>query len=128
MFHRVGHENKLALDSSILEGFREYTTRRTNKRLPLFVFLVARLFADQHNAGSRRTLAGHNLCRMLVERTPFAFLLGATQCDQRFDGQLTHESLRRGNDLGANPVPAEVCSGSKADLTENRHNSTRAAV
>jgi len=90
-------------------GEPDHTAGRTNKRFPLFVFLVAGLLTHQHDARPRRAFARHDLRRIFAKRTAGAFFFGGAQCGQRFNWRrFSHKSLRRRNDVAASPVPLEV--------------------
>jgi hypothetical protein len=59
MFDRVGYEHRLAVDPGLRESIIENASGRTDEGLADNVFLVARLFADQHEPGLARALANH---------------------------------------------------------------------
>jgi hypothetical protein len=58
---------------------RASASTRPDEGPALLVFLIARLFADQHDARVRRPFAGHDLRRVLVERAAAAFRFGGAQ-------------------------------------------------
>jgi hypothetical protein len=85
MLHRIGDEDNTALYASIGQSLVENPACRTDKGFSLFIFLVARLLADQHNTRPRRAFAWHHLSRMLVEWATGAIFFCSAQRLQRFD-------------------------------------------
>ena len=79
MLDRVGDEDTLALDPGFLKSAGQYAAGRTNEGQTGFVFLVARLLADQHHRRAARPLPGHRLGGVLVERTAPAFVFSRPQ-------------------------------------------------
>ena len=86
VFHRVGDEYHFAINFGVFEEPSRARRPPDQRMVSLFVFLIARLFAHQHDARPRRTFTGNDLCRILVKRAARAFLLGVAQRRQRFDG------------------------------------------
>ena len=66
---------------------REQPPGRTDEGPPLEVFLVARLFADQHDPSIGTALAEHGLRRPLPQLTPTAAGRGRAQRVQRASGR-----------------------------------------
>ena len=61
MFYRVRDVNLPPIDSSVLERAIHDFPRRTNERFARDVFIIARLFANQHHRRMLRTFAKHGL-------------------------------------------------------------------
>ncbi len=73
MFHRIRDVNFLAIDSRFFERLIHDFPGRANKWFTLLIFVVSRLFADQHDRRVFRTLPEYGLCGPLVEMTCRAF-------------------------------------------------------
>src|ERR1051325_7358886 len=69
MFYGVGDINLRPIDSSFLERTVHDFASRTNKRLARDIFVVARLFADQHHRRTFGTVTEYGLGRSLVQMT-----------------------------------------------------------
>ena len=86
MLDRIGDESLLAGNAGVLERGIEDAAGRADERLAGEVFLVARLFADQHEIGPARAFARHRLGGIPIERATPAIGLGLRQLLQGFDG------------------------------------------
>src|SRR5205823_14339726 len=73
MFHRVRDVNFLAINSRFLERSVHDFSRGPNERFTLLIFVIARLFADQHDRRVLRAFAENSLCGPLVKMTRRAF-------------------------------------------------------
>ena len=73
MFHRVRDVNFLAINSRFFERLVHDFPSRSNKWFTLLIFVIPRLFADQHDRCVFRTFAKNGLCSALVEMTRRAF-------------------------------------------------------
>lgn len=71
---RVRDINRGPVDAGFLERAIEELPGRADERLAAQVFLIARLFAEQHERGLLRTFAKHSLGRILVKRAGGAAL------------------------------------------------------
>ena len=69
MFHRVGDVNLRAIDSSFLERAIHDFPSRTNEWFARHIFVIARLFANQHHRCALRPFAKDSLGRSLVQMT-----------------------------------------------------------
>src|SRR3984957_17275062 len=92
MLHRVGDEGFLSRNAGIRKRLVENASGGTDERLAGQIFLVAGLFADQHEGGVLRPLAGHRLGRIAIERAAPAIGFGLRQFAERWDrgGGLVH--------------------------------------
>src|SRR5207237_2927275 len=74
MLHGVRHVNMAAIDSRFLQSAVHDFARGSDKRLASDVFIIPRLFANQHNWRILGSLAKDSLRRVLVKmaRRPFA--------------------------------------------------------
>jgi len=72
VFHGIGNINVLARYTRFAERFVQHSTRRSNERMPLAIFHVARLFAYQHEIRVFCTFAENGMGRVLVKIAPFA--------------------------------------------------------
>ena len=73
MFHRVRDVNFLAINSRFFQRLVHDFASWSNKRFTLLIFVVARLFADQHDRRVFRAFTKHGLGSPLVEVTRRAF-------------------------------------------------------
>ena len=69
MLHRVGDVSAGPVEAGFFQCFVEYLSRRSNEWLAGEVFLVARLFADEHHRRIARAFAEHGLCCVPEQRT-----------------------------------------------------------
>ena len=67
MFYGVGDVDFLAVDAGFYQGAVEHQPGRSHERFAGKVFLVAGLFADQHDLRSLRAFAEHRLRRAFPE-------------------------------------------------------------
>jgi len=72
VLHRVCQIERRAGKRGLGEDFVEQRARRTDERLAFAIFLIARLFADQHHARIGGTDARHGLRRVAPERAALA--------------------------------------------------------
>jgi hypothetical protein len=79
MLHRIGDEHLLAINASLGQSAIQDTTGGSDERQAGQIFLVARLFADQHHRSPPRPLPRHRLRGVPVKRAPPAFVLGGAQ-------------------------------------------------
>jgi hypothetical protein len=79
VLHRIGDENRLALDAGINQGLGQNTACGADEWSTLLLFLIPRLLANQHEPRARRTFPGYNLGGVLIERAACAFLFGRAQ-------------------------------------------------
>jgi hypothetical protein len=82
VFHRVRNVNFLAINSRFFEGLIHDFSSGSNEGFTLLIFVIARLFADQHDRRVSRAFAKHGLCSPLVEMTRFAFARGVAHLGQ----------------------------------------------
>ena len=68
MLDRVGDVNGVAIDFRVDERSIEQLAGRTNERLPVQIFLITRLLAEEHECGLLRAFAEDGLGRMFGER------------------------------------------------------------
>src|SRR5580704_15126373 len=85
MLDRIGDEGFVARDAGVLERGIEQAASRADERFARKVFLVARLFADQHDGGVARSLAGNRLGGVAIKRAAGAAFLGFGELGQRLD-------------------------------------------
>ena len=85
MLHRVGDENLRAGDLRFRQGPVEDLPGGPDERLAGKVFLVAGLFAHQHQVRMAAPFAGDRLSCILVKRTARACILGLGHLRQRLD-------------------------------------------
>ncbi len=71
MLDCVGHVDALAVNAGLGEGAVEHLSGRTDERLALQVFLIARLLADKHHRCVRGPFAKDGLGCVLIERATF---------------------------------------------------------
>jgi len=79
MLDRVGNEDTFPLNPGFLKSAVQDAARGTDEGQTGLVFLIARLLTDQHHRCTSRSLPGHRLGGVFVERTTPAFVLGRTQ-------------------------------------------------
>src|SRR5258707_10004184 len=72
VLHRVGDVRLLAVDAGALEHAIQEPAGGTYERMPLTVFLVARLLTDDHHLGRRRALPEHGLRTDAPDKAPSA--------------------------------------------------------
>src|SRR5690242_15295116 len=85
MLDCIGNESVLARDPGVFERGVKNAPCWPDERLARQIFLVAGLFAHQHELGLFRTFTRHRLSGVAVERTTPALALGRRQRAQRFD-------------------------------------------
>ncbi len=73
MLHRVRNVNFLAINSRFFERLIHDFSSGSNEGFTLLIFVIARLFADQHDRRVFRTFTEDGLCGPLVEMTCCAF-------------------------------------------------------
>src|SRR5262249_54871192 len=61
VFHRIGDENRGAVETRVYDGAVEHAAGRPDERPAREVFVVAGLLADKHDFRTRRALAGNDL-------------------------------------------------------------------
>jgi hypothetical protein len=64
---RVGDVDRLALETRFGQGLVEYLAGRTDERRALAIFLISRLFADEHDPRGGRASAEDGLRGVTVE-------------------------------------------------------------
>jgi hypothetical protein len=69
VFHRVGDVNLGAINASFLERAVHDFPSRTNEGFTRHIFVIARLFADEHDRCALRTFAKDSLGPSLVQMT-----------------------------------------------------------
>jgi hypothetical protein len=69
MLDDVRDEDFLPIDSSRLERLIEECSSRSDKRMPCFVLIVARRFADQDHSRCLRSFTADGLCRPTIQLT-----------------------------------------------------------
>jgi hypothetical protein len=69
MFHRVGHVNLRSIDSSVRERAIHNFPSWTNEWSARDIFVIARLFANQHHRCALRTFAKDSLGSAFVQMT-----------------------------------------------------------
>ena len=69
MLHRIRHINPRSINSSFLERLVHNFPSRTNERFARDIFVIARLFANQHHRCVLRPFAKNSLGRSLVQMT-----------------------------------------------------------
>ena len=72
MLHGVGNINVVAQDAGFSKSFVEHFTGRSDERMSLPVFHVARLLADEDDTRMFRAFAENRLGRIFVEITSLA--------------------------------------------------------
>jgi hypothetical protein len=72
MLDRIGDVCVLARDSRFRKGLVEHTSRRSDERTSLAIFLIARLLANKHDVRLRRAFAEDGLRASFIEVAPFA--------------------------------------------------------
>lgn len=108
VFDRVGDIGALALDSRIPQRPVKQHARRSDEGLTGKVLLVARLFADEHEARVRRSLAEHNLARVLPQRARAADRRTFFQpCERCLSLEVCHQPADSGPPLNG-PMMASV--------------------
>src|SRR5260370_39105062 len=75
----IGDVNIRPVDACLFERAGQQTAGGSDKRLPGKIFLIARLLAYHHDAGTRRAFTENRLSGVAVEFTAFAFLRGLAQ-------------------------------------------------
>ena len=66
MLDRIGDEGIPALNSCVFERLIEDAPGRPDEGMTLLVFLISRLFANQHQPRTFQTFAWHDLRRLFV--------------------------------------------------------------
>ena len=69
MFHGIRDIDLLAIDAGSLERLIENFSSGPDEWTPLYVFLIPRLFSDEHHSRLRSTLAENRLRSQLPEIT-----------------------------------------------------------
>ena len=84
-----------AVDAGGCQRAIKQPTRGADKRMTLEIFVVARLFPDEHQLRARGSFAEHGLRRVLPERAIAAVLRRVLQPGERLALRLFHDSLER---------------------------------
>src|SRR5581483_11378093 len=99
MLHDVRDVNGSAVEPDLLERAIEQLARRPDERLARAVFVIARHFADEHDARSSRPLAEDSLCadfpqwtRATIRRRIAQFIQRRLRRNQRLRGFGRHVS------------------------------------
>jgi hypothetical protein len=79
VLHGIGDIDQAAIDLEGFDGAVEHLARRSDKRPPLHVFLIARLLTYEDHFGLLRPLAEDGLRRGLIEVAALAALDGFAQ-------------------------------------------------
>src|SRR5262245_42658368 len=79
----VGYVYLRPIYARLLKRLIQHPPGRTNKRLACEIFIVARLFTDQHHASSGTSLAEDCLCSALPEIARLAILRSLSQSRNR---------------------------------------------
>jgi len=66
VLHGIGHVNVSAIDCGIRQSPVEQSSRWSDKRMTLNIFLIAGLLTDHHDPRRRRTFAENGLRGMFV--------------------------------------------------------------
>ena len=69
MLYRVGDVNFIAIDSRFFQRLIHDFSSRPDKRFTLLIFVIARLFANQHHRCALRPFAKNSLSRSFVQMT-----------------------------------------------------------
>ena len=69
MFHCIRDVNFLAINSRFFQRLVHDFPSGPDERFTLLIFVIARLFPDQHDRRVFRTFAKHGLCGPLIEMT-----------------------------------------------------------
>jgi len=72
VFHGVGDVNSRSIDSGVFERAVHDFPSRTNKWFARHIFVITRLFANQHNRRVLRPFAKDSLGRSFVQMTCIA--------------------------------------------------------
>src|SRR5437588_10083778 len=79
VFYNSCDVNLSAVDACLNQSLIQQLSRRSDKRMPRKILLIAGLLAHEHDRSVGRTLAENCLCRVLPQVTSPAILSGATQ-------------------------------------------------
>ena len=82
MFHRVRDVNLRSIDSSFFKRLIHDFPSRTNKWFARHIFVIARLFANQHHRCVLRSFAKNSLSRSFVQMTGSAVSCGVANHGQ----------------------------------------------
>jgi hypothetical protein len=83
MLDGIRQVEAITMEPGFLDSAVEHGPRWSDEGVPLAIFDVARLFADQHDRGARWSLAKDGLRRAGVQRTRPAGPGGPCECGQR---------------------------------------------
>jgi hypothetical protein len=82
MFDGIGDENLNPIKAGVSCRAVENAAGRPDEGATAQIFIIARLFPDEHDAGVERPLSGNNLSGVLIKRTPRAVRFCAAQLVQ----------------------------------------------
>src|SRR3546814_9525339 len=85
MLDRIGEEEPAAVEPGLCDRLVEQAAGGADEGPALYILLIARLFAHQHDARRRRPLARPPLRRVAIERAAGAAVDRADQVVQRFE-------------------------------------------
>src|SRR3546814_10779532 len=85
MLDRIGEEEPAAVEPGLCDRLVEQAAGGADEGPALYILLIARLFAHQHDARRRRPLARHPLRRVAIERAAGAAVDRADKVVQRFE-------------------------------------------
>jgi hypothetical protein len=72
MLYDISHEELAPVEIAFFQGAIEKAARWPDKRMPIAIFLIAGLFAHQHDRRGRGALANNRLRRVNVQRAALA--------------------------------------------------------
>jgi hypothetical protein len=84
MFHGIRHINFFAIDAGSIERFIENSSGGPDEWASLYVFLIPRLFTDEHHSWIRTTFTENGLRSQFPEVTCLAVGSGCTQLRNRW--------------------------------------------
>src|SRR3546814_1957678 len=85
MLDRIGEEEPAAVEPGLCDRLVEQAAGGADEGPALYILLIARLFAHQHDARRRRPLARHPLRRVAIERAAGAAVDRADKVVQRIE-------------------------------------------
>jgi hypothetical protein len=77
--HYIGNEDLGTLQTDLLQQAIQQFASRANEGNALFIFVVPRRFAHQHNGGLRLATAAHHLCAACRQGTLLAVFNGVME-------------------------------------------------